>query len=339
MSFGKVLMQDSDKTDVEELASLKQERSTLLEELETAYLQMEEHLLATGRERKVTYDQLRQKNEELQDRLKELEETHEELGKAQRMLIRSERLAAMGEMAAAIVHEIKNPLAVIIGQMSWILGPDGKAEEEGLRRVLKSGENLRDLVQNVLGFARHTHGQAGDLDLNDLISELNEFVRPLSKGVKIEMDLEADLPQVHSDPVQIEQVMMNLMLNALDVMDRKGHIQVSTRRGTISEQIESDDNAERPWCLAVDANGQVAEEYVIAEVRDNGPGIKKQDMGQVFEAFFTTKAEGEGTGLGLSIARTIVSQWGGNILLSSKEGQGASFKVFLPPADISEGKA
>jgi signal transduction histidine kinase len=193
------------KADADELVSLKQERSVLLEELETAYLQMEEHLLATGRERKVTYEQLRQKNEELQDRLKELEETHEELRKAQRMLIRSERLAAMGEMAAAIVHEIKNPLAVIIGQMSWILGPDGEAEEEGLKRVLKSGENLRDLVQNVLGFARNTQGQAGNVDLNHLISELNEFVRPLAKGVVIELELTEDLPEIHADPVQINR--------------------------------------------------------------------------------------------------------------------------------------
>jgi signal transduction histidine kinase len=126
------------------------------------------------------------------------------------------------------------------------------------------------------------------------------------------------------------------MLNAFDVMDRKGRILLSTGTGSLGAAIEADGKAGRHWCLAVEANGHAAEDCVVAEVRDTGPGIEAKDIGQVFEAFFTTKAEGEGTGLGLSIARTIVSQWGGNILLSSKKGEGASFKVFLPRIEAAE---
>ncbi len=321
-----------------QVEALKQEKAHLLNELETSYRQMEEHLLASDREREIAYQELRERNRELQNRLEELERAHRELREAQRMLVRSERLAAMGEMAAAIVHELKNPLAVIIAQMSWILDQDSSPTKRSLERVLEASENLRDLVENVLGFARHHRGEAHDLDLNALLTELKAFVEPILKGAEVALDLEPDLPRVLADPAQIEQVLMNLTLNAVDAVGGNGRICLATSGGSIQEAVEEEARAGRPHMLAVEVGEEtLAKRFVSAEVRDSGPGISEGHLAHLFEAFFTTKGEEKGTGLGLSIARTIVREWDGNILVSSTEGQGASFRVFLPP--MAEGDA
>jgi signal transduction histidine kinase len=326
-----------DNADVKRLRKqvegLEQEKTFLLNELEAIYRKVEEHLLASGHEREVAYQELRGRNRELQDRLEELEKAHRELQETQQMLIRSERMAAMGEMAAAIVHEIKNPLTVIIGRVELMMLVGEGVRRQDLETLLKWSEYLRDLVENILRFARHHRGKACELDLNALLTKLEAFVKPIIRHASVRLGLAPGIPRVVADPGQIEQVLMNLVLNALDAVGRRGHISLNTGRGSIQAAVEQEVRAGRPHRLAIEMEGEaLTGDFVFAEVRDDGPGISEAHMGRLFEAFFTTKGAEKGTGLGLSIARTILTEWGGNILASSAEGQGASFKVFLPSA-------
>lgn len=315
-----------------QVEGLKQENTFLLNELEIIYRKVEEHLLASGHEREIAYQELRDRNRELQDRLEELEKAHRELQETQQMLIRSERMAAMGEMAAAIVHEIKNPLTVIIGRVELMMLVGDGVRRQDLEILLKWGEYLRDLVENILRFARHHRGKACDLDLNALLTKLEAFVKPIIRHVAVQVDLTPGILHITADPGQIEQVLMNLVLNALDAVGRRGRIYLTTGRGSIRAAIEQEVAAGRPHKLAIETEEALTGDFVFAEVRDDGPGISEGHLSQIFEAFFTTKGAEKGTGLGLSIARTILTEWGGNILVSSTEGQGASFKVFLPSA-------
>ena len=314
--------------------ALEGERTELLLELETIYKQVEELLSASRREREIAYQELRERNRELEQRLAELEKAHAKLQETQQMLIRSERLAAIGEMAAAIVHEINNPLSVIIGRAELLRLRKG-APSEDLEPLLRAGQYLRDLSNNVLEFARHHRGKACAVDLGALLARLEAFVRPVFRNVEIRLDFAEAIPQALADPGQLEQVLMNLLLNARDAVGDGGGIVLGTGRSSIREMIEHRTVTAQVHRLAIDLDEEAQEEdCVFAEVRDNGSGIIKENMGRLFETFFTTKGEEKGTGLGLSIARTILAEWGGNILVTSAEGHGSSFKVFLPIAPV-----
>ncbi len=324
-------MEEKKNKDLESrVSALELERAAMLDELEAVYVQMEEHLSAARLEREIAYQGLRERNLELEQRLAELKKALNDLQETQQMLIRSERLAAMGEMAAAMVHEIRNPLSVIIGSAE-LLKMGGGDPQKDLERLLKASEYLRDLSHNILQFSRHHRGKASDLDVNALIAKLESLVKPIFKTVELRLALKDGLPSVRVDPNQIEQVIMNLILNALDAVGDRGLIQVGTGTGSIQTAVAEETRKGRYWVLAVETDEEVqAEECVYAEVRDNGPGIHKAHMTRLFESFFTTKGEEKGTGLGLSISRTILSEWGGNILVGSSEGSGTTFKVFLP---------
>ena len=324
-------MDEQKNKDLEsQVSALELERAAMLDELEAVYVQMEEHLSAARLERDIAYQGLRERNLELEQRLAELEKALHDLQETQQMLIRSERLAAMGEMAAAMVHEIRNPLSVIIGSAD-LLRLGGGDPQKDLELLLKASEFLMDLSHNILQFSRHHRGKASDFDLNALITKLEALVKPLFKIVDLRFALRGGLPLVRADPNQIEQVIMNLILNALDAVGHGGLIQVATGTGSIQKAVAEEVRTGRYWALAVETDEEVqAGECVYAEVQDNGPGIHKAHMSRLFESFFTTKGEEKGTGLGLSIARTILSEWGGNILVASSEGSGATFKVFLP---------
>ena len=327
-------MDDGEGSVAARMAGLEQENAQFLEELETVYRQVEEHLLASEREQEIAYQELRDRNRHLQNRLEELQAANLELSKTQQMLIRSERLAAMGEMASAVVHEIKNPLSIILGHAELIgLHTDVATQERGLKAIRKAGEYLGELAENILRFARHHQGEAHHLDLNTLLIGLQDLMKPIVRGVDFVVELHPDLPQVLADRSQVEQTLMNLILNAQDAMEKTGRLWLRTGRSSIQAAVEQERSAGRPCKLAVEIDEDLqAMDFVFAEVQDSGPGISGEHMDRIFEAFFTTKGEVKGTGLGLSIVRTIVSGWGGEILVSSRKGEGASFRVFLPPA-------
>jgi len=310
---------------------LQRENARLLNELESVYRETEELLLAMDQEREVTYQELKARNQELEARLEELAAVNRELQEAQRMLVQSERMAAMGEMASAIVHEIKNPLQVISGRVELIRMQGDRFDPKGLDTIVDNLGRLDGLTRNVLRFSRNQQRRTASTHLNQVLKTLLEFMTPVLKHVRVRLSLDLNLPPVNIDAGQLEQVLMNLMLNARDAMDGRGDLRLETGTGTIDEAMRSETGAGGICTLAVEAEeGADACRYAVVEVRDSGPGIPAEPMPRLFEAFFTTKGEDKGTGLGLSICRTIVKNLGGNILAASSPDQGASFRVFLP---------
>jgi len=306
----------------------------LLEELENAYLQMETYLVASREEADVAYRELERKNRQLEERLSELAQAHAELREAERQLVHSERLAAMGQLAASIVHELRNPLTIIQGRIQLLRMSDGSDEESGRKTfdlVLDQCERLSGLVDNILSFSRRQEIRVRSVQVNDVLQDLLNFLRDVKgKGVEIHTEFALELPVLRGDPNQLQQVFMNLILNAFDAMEDRGRLRISTRLTEMSavmpEQVDS-----RPYVFAFDTEKMaLAGRVVQVEILDEGSGISQDHLARIFEPFYTTKEEGLGTGLGLAICRSIVEKCEGNILIASREGEGSRASVFLP---------
>jgi two-component system NtrC family sensor kinase len=231
-------------------------------------------------------------------------------------LAHSGRLASLGRMAAGVAHEINNPLAAI-GELSGLMGdlideefrastPHAQLFVDNIRKIEEHVERARSVTHRLLGFARRMEPRHDTLDLNQVVEEALTFIdREASlRGVRLTRQLDPTMPQITSDRAQLQQVILNLVNNALDaVADEGGHIVVRTR--TLDDTVE----------VAID---------------DNGCGIPRELHERIFDPFFTTKSPGKGTGLGLSISHTIVQQLGGSLAFDSEPGEGTTFQVRLP---------
>ena len=226
----------------------------------------------------------------------------------------SQKMSSIGQMAAGVAHEINNPLAIInekAGLMQDLLeGTDGFTHRDkflGLvASIIRSVERARGITYRLLGFARRLETHYESLDVNNVFHEVLGFLEKEAedRDIRIELDLAEDLPKIHSDQGQLEQVFLNLLSNALAaVPDREGYI------GIRSWQID-------PHKLAV-------------SIEDNGCGMDNETLRHIFEPFFTTK-KGYGTGLGLSITYGIVKKLGGDIKVASEKNVGSTFTIYLP---------
>jgi signal transduction histidine kinase len=245
--------------------------------------------------------------EEAIERNKELAEINARLAAAQAQLIQSEKLAAVGQLTAGIVHDVKNPLAVIKG-LAEEAAEDTNLDEftlEALNTIRESAKRANTIVTDLLKFARQSTPVTHRRDVRDTLESvfrLTEYL--LRKGhVTLHEDLPDRAVMVTYDSQQIEQVLINLITNAIQAMPDGGDLFV---------------------------NLEHLDEHVEIVVRDQGIGIPEENLGKIFDPFFTTKAEGEGTGLGLSVSYGIVSEHGGHIDVESELGQGTTFKVTLP---------
>ena len=231
-------------------------------------------------------------------------------------IIQTGKLASVGELAAGIAHEINNPVAIMVEEAGWI--GDLLEEEEfsqsenldeferALKQIRTQGQRCKQITHKLLSFARKTDPRVQDLQLNDLISELVELSAQRAKYAKVVINshLKAGLPSLKASPSELQQVLLNLINNALDAMAKTGGIL------TISTRMEG-------------------ASFVI-EVADNGPGIPEANINRIFDPFFTTKPVGKGTGLGLSICYGIIKKMGGEIQVSSTMGKGTTFVITLP---------
>ena len=236
-------------------------------------------------------------------------------------LIQSQKMEAIGQLAGGIAHDFNNILNVIGGYGELII--DKLGQEDPLRRsaerVLIATKRAADLTAQLLAFSRKQILQKTVLDLNVVIGELLDMLRRLIReDVQLIFSPASDLHLVHADKVQVEQVLINLTVNARDALPQGGQIRIETRNVTVTPTTH----------IGSLASG----EYACIAVADNGFGMDKETLERIFEPFFTTKEIGHGTGLGLSTVYGIIKQSGGDILAESQPGVGSLFHVYLPRA-------
>ena len=254
--------------------------------------------------------QLRDERSALEARLRELEQTTEELRTAQRQIIHGEKLASVGRLAAGVAHEIGNPLAAILGLLELLRGgalPEAK-QTEFLARIQRETERIHLIIRNLLDFARRevdTDNGVQSSDLQDVVQDAIALVQPQkdSRDVAIDLRVAPGMGRVVGPAPRLTQVTLNLLFNAVDALEGKGHIRVAIAPAEPGE--------------------------VLLTVEDDGPGIAPDMLDHLFEPFTTTKPVGKGTGLGLAVCHTIIEGVGGSITAHNGAHGGACFEVRL----------
>jgi two-component system NtrC family sensor kinase len=246
----------------------------------------------------------------------------------QDMVLRSEKLATLGQVVAGVAHELNNPLTAITGFADLLLRRPDLPEpvRRSLERIASEAVRSGKLVRSLLTIARDHEPVRGPCNLHDVLRETLELLayRLRATDVQVVEDYAPDLPAVHGDVDQLQQVFLNLIINAQQAMEwRSDKRLVIQTRAVI--RPEHDGRPDRPALPAAQA--------VQAVVSDTGPGIPPALLVKIFEPFFTTKEPRKGTGLGLSVSRSIVVAHGGRLYAESDEGKGASFYVELPVKD------
>lgn len=241
---------------------------------------------------------------------REVERLHRE------QMMRAERLASIGEMAASVAHEIKNPLAGLAGATQILAGSFGADDSRYpvVQEMLKLTDRLDKTIRDLLSFARESEPRWRTANVNDVVEETVFFAAREAGGTRgpVTVDLDPEMPDIPMDPQQVQQVLFNLVINARQASGPDGNVAVHTAvRPTV--ELEA----------GFPGNG-----FVEMRVKDDGPGIAADKLGEIFKPFFTTKAQG--TGLGLPISRKIVEAHGGSIHVRSEPGKGATFYVWLP---------
>jgi two-component system NtrC family sensor kinase len=270
--------------------------------------------------------------------------TIKRLAETQSQLIQSAKLAAVGELAAGAAHEINNPLTTIINLTSLLLDTTSATEEErreDLQMINAEARRTRDIVRNLLDFARADTPKGQLVDLNQLIEEalLLVYTKSVSKKIELKKLLEP-LPKIFLDINQMKQVIVNLLNNAMQAMwnnkERPAILTVAT--SVVSDNAKSASQVTTRQ-MAAGKNGKEAnpKPIIACKISDTGHGIQPEHLDKIFDPFFTTKEVGQGTGLGLSISYGIVQKHGGEITVESTPGQGTTFTLTLsgvqPPDD------
>jgi PAS domain S-box-containing protein len=242
-------------------------------------------------------------------------------------LAQSQKMEAVGQLAGGIAHDFNNMLTAILGYAELLVpaltGKEGCLND--LEQIRKSAMRATHLTRQLLAFSRKQILQPVVVDLNGLIQELANLLRRLiNEDVELKLALDPKLGRIKADPGQIEQVIMNLAINARDAMPGGGCLTIETAN------IDVDDEFFRRHGFKREVEG---DRFVVLMVSDTGVGMDAETKKRIFEPFFTTKAKGKGTGLGLATVYGIVKQSGGSIWVYSEPGRGATFKVYLPRTD------
>ena len=254
--------------------------------------------------------------------------------KLEAQLWHSQKMEAVGQLAGGVAHDFNNILTAILGNTELALAelstklPSEDPLLQGLRQIEQSAERAAGLTRQLLAFSRRQISQPVSFDLNHTLTEMEKMLqRLLVEDIDLSIHLMPGPAYVHADPGQIEQVIMNLVVNARDALPDGGTITMETGAIVLDQT-----------CAAV--QGDVAPgKYISLVVSDDGTGMSRAVCERIFEPFFTTKAVGQGTGLGLATVYGIVKQAGGHLEVYSEPQQGSSFKVYLPAAQIEPSAA
>jgi hypothetical protein len=298
-------------------------------------------------------ERLRENRENLDNYLKSLELANKKLKQAQEELIRTEKLASIGRFAAGVAHEVGNPLGAILGYTS-ILEKDGVDREESkdyLRRIEKEIERINRIVRELLDFARPSKFEIHDVEINKVVENTLSLIsyQKIFENIETQLELQSDLPMIKGDESQLSQVLINIILNAIDAMPGGGILRIQTEdllienpledpfqqfysRRRREDPLESDYSRVRKLdpVSTVLSKFSKGERLVKIRIADTGWGIEKENLERIFDPFFTTKEPDKGTGLGLSISLRIVESMGGKMRVESDAGKGSAFEIYFP---------
>jgi two-component system NtrC family sensor kinase len=258
-------------------------------------------------------ERLTEEQRDLQGAIKQLRDTQEEL-------LSSEKLASVGRMAAGVAHEIGNPLTSVLGHTEILHKrlkrkklKDGELLLDLVERTRKETERINRIIKDLLQFSKPTSLHRENVDLNRLIQDALKVVgvQERFQAIVVDLSLAKDPPMAQGNSDQLQQVLFNILINAADAMPDGGSLSIST--------------------------GQ-EKEWVTVSIKDSGEGIAPEDLGKIFDPFYTTKSPDKGTGLGLSISLKIIDELGGRIKVQSKKSKGAEFTVYLKRAAIGSSR-
>ena len=235
-----------------------------------------------------------------------------EYRRMQQQLVHAEKMGVLGQLAAAVAHELNNPLSGVISFSQILLKEmdPGLPYVEDLKNIEHAALRCKKIVEDLLAFARKPEAAPAEpVSLHEVADQALSLLRPKleAKETRVELDLPASLPKIPIHPDLLHQVLVNLVSNARDAMDAGGLLSLKARQAS-----------------------ERGQRYIFLSVRDTGPGIPQRDRERIFEPFFTTKGAGEGTGLGLSICRKLMESLGGSIEVSSSTAKGTTFLLKFP---------
>lgn len=267
-----------------------------------------------NRSLKMMLKRLEENKEELQAHITSLEKANEEIRRTQAELIKSEKLASVGRLATGIAHEIGNPMGIILGYMDLLKRNDLTAQErvDFLSRVESEITRINGIIRQLLDFSRPAGGEPEETNVHQVILATLKMLepQPLMAGIDPDIQFHAEKDAIWADPNQLQQVFLNIIMNAADAMTSEKSLSIRTSN--------------------IDNNIRI-------QFEDNGIGIPEEDLGGIFDPFYTTKPPGKGTGLGLSVSYTIIKGLGGNIRARNNPGPGVTIILDIPLYNVESG--
>ena len=261
-------------------------------------------------------------NDEVADLGRAFDQMRDSLKKSREGMLRSARLEAVGRLAGGVAHDFNNLVMIIKGYSDMLLDSASPQSRPHLEEIKRAGDRASALTRQLLAFSRKQILEPQVLDPNQTVLNMVKMLRVLiGEDIELVTSLSDQIGRVQADPGQLEQVVMNLAVNARDAMPEGGKLVIETQGCHLDEEYAAANTEARPGV------------YVLIAVTDNGCGMSKETQSQIFEPFFTTKEQGKGTGLGLATVYGIVKQSRGHISVYSEIGHGTTFKVYLPALD------
>ncbi len=247
-----------------------------------------------------------------------------EIKKLNRQVLQAQKMEAVGTLAGGVAHDFNNLLQGILGYTQYLVmsKEEGDPDIASLREIEKAGNRASELTQQLLTFSRKVEGKPKLMNLNREVEQVEKLLkRTIPKMIAIRLEIEENLDAIYADPAQLEQVLMNLCVNARDAMPEGGELVIGTKNVTLSEG----------YCRR--HLGASPGKYVLLTITDTGTGMDRETREHIFDPFFTTKEIGKGSGLGLAMVYGIVKSHKGFIVCYSEPGRGTAFKIYLPAVE------